>query len=102
MRDNQADGVISVASNIAPKQVVNLVTQALNKNWPEAEKINNALAKLMKKIFIETNPIPVKYAAYKMGLCQNSYRLPMCPITKKSAVVVEQELKKLKKDNYLE
>jgi len=101
MRDNQADGVISVASNIAPKQVVNLVTQALNKNWSTAEKINNTLAELMKKIFIETNPIPVKYAIYKMGLCQNSYRLPMCPITKKSSLVINQELKKLTKTNNL-
>ncbi len=73
------DGVISVASNIVPDKVAELVEYALAGNMPEAEKINDYLCKLFKDLFVETNPIPVKYAVHKMGLCELVYRLPMCP-----------------------
>lgn len=73
------DGVISVASNIMPREVTELVESALAGDMKKAEEINEKLKKLFKDIFIETNPIPVKYLAYLMGLCEREYRLPMCP-----------------------
>lgn len=79
-----ADGVISVASNIVPGKMVRLVAAGLKKDWEEAEKINEELQGLFQVLFVETNPIPVKYAASKMGLCRNVFRLPMCPIGEKT------------------
>jgi 4-hydroxy-tetrahydrodipicolinate synthase len=75
-----ADGVISVTSNIVPKEMIDMVSLALEGKMEEAEAANAKLDPLFKMLFIETNPIPVKYAAYEMGLCQNIYRLPMCEI----------------------
>jgi len=90
-----ADGVISVASNIVPLEMVNMVNNAIKKDYTEAEEINNKLADLFKILFIETNPIPVKYASYKMGLVKNIYRLPMCEIEKENGDQVELVLKKM-------
>src|SRR3989344_3048805 len=78
------DGIISVAANIIPNDVAELVRLAATGAWKEAEKQNGRLANLFKHMFIETNPIPLKYCAYRMGLCELSYRLPMCPPTEKS------------------
>lgn len=73
------DGVISVASNIMPAQIAQMVQLGLNGKMEEAQKINGHLAKLFKDLFVETNPIPVKYMAHLIGRCELSYRLPMCP-----------------------
>jgi len=78
------DGIISVAANIIPSDVTELVRLAAIGAWKEAEKQNERLANLFRHMFIETNPIPLKYCAYRMGLCELSYRLPMCPPTEKS------------------
>ncbi len=80
IRDCGVSGVISVASNIIPEEIVKMVNSALNNKMEEAEKIDKKLNPLFKVLFIETNPIPVKYALYKIGLCKNKYRLPMCTI----------------------
>jgi 4-hydroxy-tetrahydrodipicolinate synthase len=95
MRDYGVDGVISVASNIVPKDMVTMVNYALKGHTIKAEEINMGLENLFKTLFIETNPIPVKYAAYKMKLCQNVYRLPMCEISKENGKQVEKLLKKM-------
>lgn len=73
------DGVISVASNIVPGKLSEMVEYALMGNMDEAGKLNDSMADMFDTLFIETNPIPVKYAAHLMGLCKNEYRLPMCP-----------------------
>lgn len=75
------DGVISVASNIVPDRVSEMVEYALVGNMAEAEKIGAHLEQLFKDIFVETNPIPVKYIVHKLGLCELSYRLPLCEPT---------------------
>jgi 4-hydroxy-tetrahydrodipicolinate synthase len=80
IKDCGVDGVISVTSNIVPEEMINMVNLALEGKTDEAEVANTKLDPLFKMLFIETNPIPVKYAAYEMGLCQNIYRLPMCEI----------------------
>lgn len=83
------DGVISVASNIAPKQVAELVSLCATGTWTEAEKANAALASLFEKLFVESNPIPVKYCASRMGLCELAYRLPLCPPTEASRGILD-------------
>lgn len=83
------DGVISVASNIVPDKLSEMVDYALGGNWEEAEKIDSHLADLFEKIFVETNPIPVKYCVSKMGLCELVYRLPMCEPTEETKEVLD-------------
>lgn len=86
------DGVISVASNIAPAQVSEMVEYALKGNFDEAARIHARLTEMFEKIFIETNPIPVKYCIAKMGFCQLKYRLPMCEPTEKSIQILDEML----------
>jgi 4-hydroxy-tetrahydrodipicolinate synthase len=73
-------GVISVASNLIPRQMADFVEQALQGNWVEARKMHFELLPLFKAIFIETNPIPIKAALALKGMLQDNYRLPMCPM----------------------
>lgn len=87
------DGIISVAANIIPDQVVELVGLAANGAWEEARRLNERLANLFRHMFIETNPVPLKYCAYRMGLCELAYRLPMCEPTKASKKALDTMLK---------
>ena len=87
------DGVVSVASNIAPREIVSLVEHAARDAWKEAEKVNEHLARMFKELFIESNPIPVKYCASQMGLCELIYRLPMCEPTAASKKILDAMLK---------
>lgn len=95
IKDYGANGVISVASNILPEEMVTMVNSALEKDYTKSEEINAKLSDLFKILFIETNPIPVKYASYKIGLCKNIYRLPMCEIEEKNGEKVEELLKQM-------
>lgn len=74
------DGVISVASNLFPREMVRMIHSALEGNWDESERIEAVLSPLFSALFIETNPIPVKTAMARMGWCRESFRLPMCPL----------------------
>ncbi len=71
-------GVISVASNIVPKDVAGVVNAFSKGDQVKADTINSKLLPLIEALFIETNPIPVKTAAALMGLCNSAMRLPMC------------------------
>lgn len=95
MRSYGADGVISVTSNILPKEMVQMVNLIFENKIKEAELINTKLTPLFKILFIETNPIPVKYAASQMGLCKNIYRLPMCEIEETHGNQVQKILKEM-------
>ena len=75
------DGVISVASNLVPDKMSAMVKAALNKEYEEAERLNDELAPLFEVEFIETNPIPIKCALSLKGMCKESYRLPMCELS---------------------
>ncbi len=90
------DGVISVASNIVPDKMSNMVKFALEGNIEEAEKINNELAPLFSVEFIETNPIPIKYMLSLKGMCNEIYRLPMCELKPESKEKVNQVMHDLK------
>jgi 4-hydroxy-tetrahydrodipicolinate synthase len=73
-------GVISVASNEAPRQMAALVRACLENNWQEARRLLRKLFPLMKANFIETSPGPVKAALAIMGKIKEVYRLPMVPV----------------------
>ncbi|MBI5414639.1 4-hydroxy-tetrahydrodipicolinate synthase [Candidatus Peregrinibacteria bacterium] len=83
------DGVISVASNIVPKEISEMVNCALSGNFEEAEKIDTYLRDMFGKLFLETNPIPVKYVVSKIGLCELQYRLPMCEPSEESQKILD-------------
>lgn len=87
------DGVVSVASNLVPAKVSEMVEYALVGNFEEAAKINQYLTALFSEIFVETNPIPVKYIASRMGLCELAYRLPMCAPSSKAKEVLDQTIR---------
>jgi len=74
-------GVVSVASNIVPKEMVQMVAAASSSNWELATQISVRLTELFSAIFIETNPIPVKAILASEGLCQETYRLPLCEMS---------------------
>ncbi len=92
MKDCGVSGVVSVSSNIIPNEIVKMVNLALDNKMIEAEEINTKLESLFKILFIKTNPIPVKYAAYEMGLCENVYRLPLCEIEEENGKKVKELL----------
>lgn len=75
------DGVISVASNLAPKQVAALCAALRKGDVAEAVRLNNALIPLYDACFVESNPIPAKGALSVLGLCRNELRLPLTPAT---------------------
>lgn len=88
-------GVISVTANIAAEQMSKMCYLAKKRNFFEANKINNNLLLLHELLFIESNPIPIKWAAKKLGLIEtDTLRLPMTSITKKNKIILEKALKK--------
>lgn len=88
------NGVISVTANIAAKEVARICQLVSEKRVAEAREINERLIPLHSKLFIEPNPIPVKWACEKLGLIQNAtMRLPMTPLSEQGIPVVEQALR---------
>ena len=79
-----AEGVVSVISNVMPAEMVKLVKLASEMNFKEASTLHAKLYPLMKDLFIESNPSPVKALAAKMGLCCDDLRLPMVKISDKN------------------
>ena len=78
-----AAGVISVAANAAPGQMHLLCRAAQRQDWAEAERIDSALQPLFDLLMIETNPIPVKWALFQMGLVSSRIRLPLTELDEK-------------------
>ena len=85
-------GVISVASNLVPDRMAQLVNAALAGDFAAARRHHQALLPLMLVNFIESNPIPVKAALAMLGLCEAVYRLPMVPPSDSSAQKIRQTL----------
>jgi 4-hydroxy-tetrahydrodipicolinate synthase len=73
-----AKGVISVANNIMPREVKQMVDYALKGAFKKAREMHYYLYELFKVLFIETNPIPVKTACWALGMCEKEFRLPLC------------------------
>ena len=74
------DGIVSVASNLIPRQMEELVQFLLKGNLEEGRALHYKLLPLFKGMFLDTNPIPVKYAMARMGRMEEVYRLPLCPM----------------------
>lgn len=75
------DGAISVTANVAPKAMHGLCMAALKCDVVAARHINKALFSLYRTLFVETNPIPVKWAAAQVGLIEDGIRLPLIPLS---------------------
>jgi 4-hydroxy-tetrahydrodipicolinate synthase len=90
-----AVGVISVASNLVPRDVVALVKTFLDGRAVEAEKLHRRLYPLMRDLFIEANPVPVKYAMSRAGWMTPDVRLPLAPLQEASRAKLDGTLKRL-------
>lgn len=75
-----AKGNISVTANVAPRAMHQLCDAAVNQRVAEAVEINNKMIPLHTKLFIEPNPVPVKWAMAEMGLIPSGMRLPIVPL----------------------
>jgi len=75
-------GVVSVASNIIPAEMVTLVDRALKEDMTGARESHYRLLPFFQALFYETNPIPIKAAMAELGRIEEIYRLPMCPMSK--------------------
>lgn len=92
---NGGKGVISVTSNLLPDKISLLTHQAMEENFKEAKRINDALYQINKILFCESNPIPIKTAMYIAGLIEKlELRLPLCPPSKENFDKIEQTMKK--------
>jgi 4-hydroxy-tetrahydrodipicolinate synthase len=86
-------GVISVTNNIAAADMATMIHLALEGKFEEAGRINQRLMPLHKKLFVESSPIPVKWAAHQMGLIENGdLRLPMTTLSKNAEPIVAAAL----------
>jgi 4-hydroxy-tetrahydrodipicolinate synthase len=81
-------GVISVTANIAPRLMSDLCRAALAGDFAAARAINNRLLPVHFKLFVEPNPVPVKWALARMGRIQNGIRLPLVPLSVANEPVV--------------
>ncbi|MBM3822375.1 MAG: 4-hydroxy-tetrahydrodipicolinate synthase [Verrucomicrobia bacterium] len=88
-----ADGVISVASNIIPREVAHMVRAFALGKPAIALKLHHKFYPVFKDLFLETNPIPVKAALAEMGLLAEEYRLPLVPMTPKHRESLVQTLR---------
>ncbi len=88
-----AQGVISVASNIIPRAVVQMVAAFARGDVRGAMKLHQKYYPVFKDLFIETNPVPVKAALAMMGMIQEDYRLPLVPMNPKNRDALQATLK---------
>jgi len=93
---NGGDGVISVAANIVPKYISQICSLNLSDQFDHAEELNSILKNLYELLFIESNPIPVKWMLNKMGRIQSGIRLPLVPFNQVFHEKTINEMIKLK------
>jgi 4-hydroxy-tetrahydrodipicolinate synthase len=86
-------GVMSVVANIAPRATADLVAKALAGDFAGARAIHYKMLAMVRSLFIETNPAPVKAAMGLMGLCQGDLRLPLVAVRPETLDKVREEIK---------
>ncbi len=91
-----AQGVISVASNVAPALVSKMINAALAGDMANAATLHKRLYRLFRDLFIDTNPIPVKCALALMGRIEEVYRLPLCETSDACRAQIRATLAELK------
>jgi 4-hydroxy-tetrahydrodipicolinate synthase len=85
-------GVISVASNVAPGAVSDMVRALLEGDFERGRELHYELLPLFRALFVETNPIPVKTAASLLGLCSDEMRLPLVPMGGENLRVLQETI----------
>ncbi len=88
-------GIISVASNVAPKQMADFIGAIREGDMAKAETLNKELTPLFANCFVESNPIPAKAAMAAMGLIENELRLPLVPSQQKTYDLMVETIKPL-------
>jgi 4-hydroxy-tetrahydrodipicolinate synthase len=91
-----AVGVISVAANVMPREITDMVHAALKGDYERAGRIHAKLFPIFKDLFVETNPIPVKAALAMMGQIEEAYRLPLTPMSDTNRTQLRKTLVSLK------
>lgn len=91
----KANGVISVTANIVPRQMAKMCDAAFDDDEAGCIRINEEIMSLHKLLFLESNPIPAKWALFKMGLLNNELRLPLTPLAEVHQLKLESALKQL-------
>ena len=89
------DGCISVAANVFPKEFSQMMSLSIKGDAIEARKIFYKYRNLMDYLFIESNPIPVKAALSAMGMMDEVYRSPLCPMEPGNKKILLDEMRKL-------
>ena len=90
-----ADGIVSVASNIDPEDMVKLAEALMADDIRTARMLHHRLTPLFRNCFVESNPIPVKAAMAAMGLIENTLRLPLCSASESTYSLMESTVKEL-------
>jgi 4-hydroxy-tetrahydrodipicolinate synthase len=88
-----AHGVVSVASNVIPREVAHMVKAFATGKSDVALKLHTKFYPMFKDLFIETNPVPVKAALAMLGQCEEEYRLPLVPMSPRNRDVLKATLK---------
>src|SRR5229473_1078866 len=91
-----AKGVISVVTNVMPREMHDLASAALAGDFARARQIHFSMLPLMRALFTETNPIPVKQACAFMGKCSNEMRMPLLPMSAGPADKLRSVMKELR------
>jgi 4-hydroxy-tetrahydrodipicolinate synthase len=85
-------GVISTVANIVPKEMSQLTTACLEGNWEKGRDLQLKLMPLIRAVFLETNPIPIKTALALMGRCTRDLRLPLTPMSESAVKKLTQTI----------
>jgi len=85
-------GGISVTANVVPEILSNAYDLAIRGNADKSKKIDLEISDLHSHLFIESNPIPVKWAMHKMGFCENGIRLPLTKLELEHRKIIETDL----------
>lgn len=87
-----ATGTISVTANVAPAMMSQMCSSALSKDFVTASQINERLLPLHQALFVDANPMPVKYAVHKLGYTHNVLRLPLTTLDARSKLIVDNAM----------
>ena len=91
-----ARGVITVAGNAAPGQMHDMVSAYLRGDIEESRKLQMEMLPLIRVLFSEVSPIPVKAAVEMLGLCEGTLRMPLMPLEEKKRIALKREMERLK------
>jgi 4-hydroxy-tetrahydrodipicolinate synthase len=92
-----AAGVVSVAGNIVPEFMKEMLDRFFKNDLEGCRKIHFELLPIFRALFLETNPAPVKKACELLGICSGELRLPLVPVKQETEEVLRRELRELKK-----